>query len=68
MMKQEAKEPHILIESSKLWLRSLGPAVPQTLIEAGNNEKDVFGVVGLLHEQKIIVALRMLAYGEINHS
>ena len=28
MMKQEAKKPHILVESSKLWLRSPGPAVP----------------------------------------
>lgn len=38
MTKQEAKEPYILVESSKLWLRSLGSGVPQTLIEAGNDE------------------------------
>ncbi|KAM2701928.1 hypothetical protein EV2_003709 [Malus domestica] len=37
MTKQEAKEPHIPVKSSKLWLRSPGPAVPQTLIEAGND-------------------------------
>ncbi|KAM1301067.1 hypothetical protein ACFX2H_012151 [Malus domestica] len=38
MTKQEAKEPYIVVESSKLWLRSLGSGVPQTLIEAGNDE------------------------------
>ena len=38
MTKQEAKESHIPIESSKLWLRSPGPVIPETLIEAGNYE------------------------------
>ena len=38
MTKQERSEPHIPVESSKLWLKSAGPAIPQTLIEAGNGE------------------------------
>ena len=108
MTKQEWPEPHILVESSKLWLRSADPAIPQTLIEACNDEvrnswtiilsvtmhslirtldvvlewNDIcstksgllfatmiltlckimmrFCVMGLIPEQKIIVALRML--------
>ena len=38
MTKQEWAKPHIPIKSSKLWVRSAGPTVPQTLIEAGNDE------------------------------
>ncbi|KAM1086568.1 hypothetical protein ACFX2B_012061 [Malus domestica] len=38
MTKQETKEPHIPVESSKMWLKSLGPSILQTLIEAGNDE------------------------------
>ena len=37
MTKQEWPEPHIPIESSKLWLRYAGPTVPETLIEADND-------------------------------
>ncbi|XP_068314975.1 uncharacterized protein [Pyrus communis] len=62
MTKQEWAEPHILVESSKLWVRSAGLAIPETLIEAGNDE-DAFGTMGLLPEQKITTALRMLSYG-----
>ncbi|XP_070675600.1 uncharacterized protein [Malus domestica] len=61
MTKQEWPETHILVESSKLWLIYAGPPVPKTLIEAGNNE-DACGVMGLIPEQKITVALQMLAY------
>ncbi|XP_050146647.1 uncharacterized protein LOC126622039 [Malus sylvestris] len=63
MTKQEWQELHIPVESSKLWLRYAGQAISQTLIEAGNDENDTFGVMGLISEQKIIAALRMLAYG-----
>ncbi|XP_070660576.1 uncharacterized protein [Malus domestica] len=63
MTKQEWPETHILVESSKLWLRYAGPPVLETLIEAGNNEKDACGAMGLLPEQNITGALRMLAYG-----
>ncbi|KAM1192640.1 hypothetical protein ACFX13_013199 [Malus domestica] len=52
MTKQEWQEPQIPVKSSKLWLRSTGPA-----------DEDVFGVMGLFPEQKFISALRMLAYG-----
>ena len=38
MTKQEWPDPHIPVESSKLWVRSACPAVPETLIEAGNDE------------------------------
>ncbi|XP_070666619.1 uncharacterized protein [Malus domestica] len=38
MTKQETKEPHIPVESSKMWLKSSGPSILQTLIEAGNDE------------------------------
>ena len=37
MTKQEWPEPHILVESTRLLLRYAGPAVPETLIEAGND-------------------------------
>ncbi|KAM1393903.1 hypothetical protein ACFX2F_030008 [Malus domestica] len=62
MTKQEWPETHIPAKSSKLWLRYAGPPIPETLIEAGNNEKDACGAMGLLPEQKITDALRMLAY------
>ncbi|RXH83498.1 hypothetical protein DVH24_005751 [Malus domestica] len=61
MTKQKWAEPHIPAESSKLWVISAIPTIPETLIEAGNNE-DVFGDNGLLPEQKITTTLRMLAY------
>ncbi|XP_068328122.1 uncharacterized protein [Pyrus communis] len=38
------------------------PYVPETLIEGGNDEKDVFGAMGLILVQKITATLRMLAY------
>ncbi|XP_070672095.1 uncharacterized protein [Malus domestica] len=63
MTKQEWAEPHIPIESSKLWVRFASLTVPETLIEASNNENDAFGVMDLLSEQKNTAALRMLAYG-----
>ncbi|KAM1489839.1 hypothetical protein ACFXTO_033043 [Malus domestica] len=63
MTKQELAEPHILVKSSKQWVKSAGPAIPETLIEACNNENDAFGAMGLLPYQKITAALRMLAYG-----
>ncbi|KAM1134998.1 hypothetical protein ACFX13_044881 [Malus domestica] len=38
MTKQDWVEPHIPVESSKLWVRSAGPSILETLIEAGNNQ------------------------------
>ncbi|KAM1754463.1 hypothetical protein ACFX1Q_007535 [Malus domestica] len=63
MTKQEWLEPHIPVESSKLWLISPSPAVPETLIETSNDENDAFGDMGLILEQKITTAMRMLMYG-----
>ncbi|KAM1281713.1 hypothetical protein ACFX2H_022154 [Malus domestica] len=63
MTKQEWPETHILVESSKLWLKYACPPVSETLIEVGNNEKDACGAMGLIPEQKITTAMQMLAYG-----
>ncbi|KAM0977363.1 hypothetical protein ACFX13_020484 [Malus domestica] len=63
MTKQEWAKPHIPIKSSKLWVRSAGPTIPETLIEADNDKNDAFGDMSLIPEQKITVALRMLTYG-----
>ncbi|KAM2692728.1 hypothetical protein EV2_006987 [Malus domestica] len=38
MTKQDWLEPHIPVESSEFWLKSTGLAIPQTLIEADNDE------------------------------
>ncbi|KAM1829527.1 hypothetical protein ACFX1X_022693 [Malus domestica] len=65
MTKQEWPETHILVKSSKLWLKYACPPVSETLIEIGNNEKDACGAMGLIPEQKITTALRMLAYGAV---
>ncbi|KAM1281712.1 hypothetical protein ACFX2H_022154 [Malus domestica] len=43
MTKQEWPETHILVESSKLWLKYACPPVSETLIEVGNNEMLAYG-------------------------